>query len=58
MDAWIVAHVGENWLTIYLFLTLLKGIAILTPSVTDDKVVTMLSNMYDAVRKGKAPDEL
>ena len=58
MDAWIVKHLGENWLTIYLALSVLKGLAVLTPSVTDDKIVTMLSNAYKALKGGKAPDEL
>jgi len=58
MDAWLLKFVGENWMTIYLALTMLKGIAIVTPSATDDKIITLLSNAYGAVRKGKVPDEL
>lgn len=58
MDQWLVKHIGENWMTIYLALTLLKGIAILTPSTTDDKIITLLSNLYKAFRKGTPPDDL
>ena len=57
MDAWLLKFIGENWMTLYLTLTLLKGIALLTPSVKDDQIVTLLSNAYGVLRKGRAPDE-
>lgn len=50
--------VGENWMSIYLLLTLLKGIAILTPTVKDDKIVTLFSNMYSTLRSGKVPEKM
>lgn len=58
MDTIILKFVGENWMSIYLLLTLLKGIAILTPSTKDDKIVTLFSNMYGALRSGKVPETL
>jgi hypothetical protein len=58
MDAWLLKVIGENWMSIYLALTLLKGVAILTPSATDDKIITLLSNIYGSLRRGKAPDTL
>ena len=58
MDAWLLKFIGENWMTIYLTLTLLKGVALLTPSVKDDAIVTLLSNAYGVLRKGKAPEEI
>jgi len=58
MDAWLLKFVGDNWMTIYLALTMLKGVALLTPSVKDDQIITLVSQAYGAVRKGKAPDEL
>jgi len=57
MDAIIQKIIGENWMTIYIVLTLLKGIALLTPNVKDDQIITMLSQMYGSFRKGKAPDD-
>lgn len=57
MDAWLLRFVGENWMTLYLAITLLKGVALITPSVTDDKIVTLISEAYGVVRKGKVPDE-
>lgn len=58
MDAWLLRFIGENWMTLYLVLTLMKGAALLTPSVKDDQIVTLLSNAYGVVRKGRAPEEI
>lgn len=56
MDLYIIEFVGKNWLTIFLSLQLLKGIAIITPTVKDDKIVTLLFTMYNALKSGKTPD--
>lgn len=58
MDAWLLKSIGDNWMTIYLVMTLLKGIAIITPWAADDKIITMLSNAYSAIRTGKIPNEI
>ena len=58
MDTIILKFVGENWLTMYLAITILKGVALITPSVTDDKIVTLLSQIYDVLRGGRAPDRI
>jgi len=58
MDAWVLNFVSENWMTLYLFITMLKGVAIITPSVKDDQIVTLLSTAYSVVRKGKVPDAI
>lgn len=58
MDTWLLKIIGENWMTIYIALTLLKGIALLTPTVKDDKIVTLLSTVYSAVRTGRVPDKI
>lgn len=58
MDVIILKIVGENWLTMYLALQLLKGIAIITPSVKDDKIVTLLNQTYDVLRNRRAPDKI
>lgn len=58
MDQWLLRFIGDNWMTIYLSLTLLKGIAIITPWAADDKIITLLSNAYTAVRTGKIPDRI
>ena len=58
MDAWLLKIVGENWMTIYIGLTMLKGIAIITPWAADDKIITLLSGAYTAIRTGRIPDNL
>jgi hypothetical protein len=58
MDLMIIEFVGKNWLTIFLSLQLLKGIAVITPTVKDDKIVTLLFTMYNALKSGKTPDKL
>jgi hypothetical protein len=58
MDVWLLRFVGENWMTMYLAITAMKGIALITPSVVDDKVVTLLSQIYGALRSGKAPERI
>lgn len=58
MDQWLLKSIGENWMTIYLALTLLKGIAIITPWAADDKIVTLLSQAYTVLKGGKAPERL
>ena len=58
MDAWLIRFVGDNWVTLYLIITAMKGVALVTPSVVDDKIVTMLSNVYNVLRGGKAPDRI
>jgi len=58
MDAWLLKIVGENWMSIYLILTLLKGIAIITPSATDDRIISLFSSVYTALRTGKTPESL
>ena len=58
MDTIILKLIGENWLTMYLAITILKGVALITPSVTDDKIVTLLSQIYDVLRGGRAPDRI
>ena len=58
MDTWLLKIVGENWMSIYLLLTLLKGIAIITPSATDDRIISLFSSVYSSLRRGKAPESL
>ena len=58
MDKILLEFVGANWMSLYVLITLLKGAALLTKSTTDDKIVTLLANMYKGMRRGKAPDEI
>lgn len=58
MDVYVLKFVGENWMTLYLIITALKGIALITPSVIDDKIVTLFAQMYSSLRSGKAPERI
>ena len=57
LDIYLVDFVGNNVLSLYVLITLLKGAAMLTKSTKDDKIVTLFSNVFTAVRKGKIPEE-
>lgn len=58
LDKILLEFVGANWMSLYVLITLLKGAAMLTKGTTDDKIVTLLANMYKGVRRGKIPDEV
>ena len=58
LDKYILEFVGGNWMTLYLLFTLLKGIALLTPSVKDDKIITLLAQAWNTLRSGRVPDKL
>ena len=50
VDPYIIEFVGNNWLGITLFLAGLKGVARMTKWAGDDKIYTMLSEMFGAVK--------
>ena len=62
LDSYVVDFVKNNAITLYILLTGLKGMALMTKSTKDDKIVTLLSNMFGAVRgfskTGQKPDTL
>ena len=51
MDAWLLQFVGENWLTMTLFLMFAKGLAEITPGEWDDKIADLFAGMLNFVRK-------
>lgn len=57
MDNWLIDLMKNNIITVWAILQLLKGIAILTPTVKDDKIVTMLQNIYWSIRERKVEKE-
>lgn len=58
MDVWLLKFIGENWMTMYLAITLLKGVAIITPWAADDKIVTLLAQAYTVLKGGKSPERI
>lgn len=56
IDPYVVGFVKNNWVSITLFVALLKGIAVLTPGATDDKIATLIGNLFGMVKpKSKPP---
>lgn len=52
-DPYVIGFIKNNLATISLALGLFKGIAVLTPSTTDDKVATLLQNLFTKAQKGQ-----
>jgi hypothetical protein len=50
MDAWLSEFLSHNMLTLSLCIFLLQGIAKITPWATDDKLTTMLSELFSKVQ--------
>jgi hypothetical protein len=42
-------------MSLYILITLLKGIALITPSNEDNKIVSLIAQIYKTLRSGKAP---
>ena len=57
LDQYILAFVGQNWLTMSVALALLKAIALMTPGTKDDKIHTLLSNLFYQIRGKTPPNE-
>ncbi|HUV77064.1 MAG TPA: hypothetical protein VMW06_03295 [Desulfobacterales bacterium] len=53
LDPIVIAFVKNNLVTIGLFLGFLKGLAKITPGTTDDKIATLLTNLFNSVKPGK-----
>jgi len=58
VDKYILEFVSNNWLTMYLVITALKGIALITPSVVDNKIITLLTQTYSVLRGGTLPEKI
>jgi hypothetical protein len=54
MDNWLIEHLKDNLITIWAILEILRGAAWLTPTVKDDKVITLLQNIYWGIREKRA----
>ena len=53
LDPYIVEFISNNWMALTILLTFLKGIAMMTKSTTDDKIVTMFANLFGSLRGKK-----
>ena len=52
-NLYIVDFISNNWMAITISLTLLKGFAMMTKSTVDDKIWTMLNNLFSGLRGKK-----
>ena len=58
MDAWILAHLKGNMLTLSLIVYFLKAWAILHPSVKDDQVWTLGKLIYNTLSSAVIPKKI
>lgn len=49
----ILEFISKNWIALMIVINTLQGIAWLTPSVKDDKVVTLIKQTFDGIRNFK-----
>lgn len=54
LDQYVNAAISGNWLTISIFLTLLKGWAMISTNATDNKIHELLSGLFTQIRGGKS----
>lgn len=54
MDNWLINILKDNIITVWAILELLRGVAWLTPTTKDDRVITLLQNIYWGIRERKA----
>jgi hypothetical protein len=58
MDHYIINFFKDNMITIWLFVNVMKGIAILHPGVKTDKISELLNLVYDGLRSGGVPKKV
>lgn len=58
LDQYLLEFISGNWLSLYVLITALKGIAIITPNVKDDKIITLFINLYETLKTKKPPDKI
>jgi len=52
-DPYLTSFLKGNWQTLLLLFGLLKGLAVLTPGTTDDKIITMIQNIFTQTKNGE-----
>lgn len=53
MDAWLLAFVKKNLVTLGVGIMFLKGLAKMTPWSHDDSIVELISGAFSQIRNGK-----
>jgi len=52
LDPYLTEFLKGNWQSLLLLFGILKGIAIMTPNTEDDKIVTMIQNLFTRAKDG------
>jgi len=55
IDQHVTHFISNNWITLTLFLGLLKSVAMVTKNTTDNAIHTLLSNVFNQIRGKPAP---
>lgn len=58
VDDLLITFFKDNCITIYVVLMAFQGAAYATKSVTDDKISTLLWQVFRAIRAGRLPDKI
>ena len=45
LDPYVVEFIKGNWISLMMFLVLLRGIAKMTPTIHDDRIATLLGRV-------------
>ena len=53
LDPYLESLIKGNWQTLLFLFGFLKGVALLTPGTMDDKIVTMVQNLFTSTKKVK-----
>ena len=53
----ILEFISKNWIAIMVTINTLQGIAWLTPSIKDDKVVTLIKQTFESIRNIRSSDK-
>ena len=53
----ILEFISKNWIALMIVINTLQGIAWLTPSVKDDKVVTLIKQTFDGIRNFRSDNK-
>ena len=51
MDAYLIEFVSQNWLSLTVFLTALKGLSKITPWAWDDTIASLLFGVFTSIRE-------
>jgi len=57
-DKVLLEFIGGNWMSLYVLITLAKGLALATPSVVDNQIITLLGQAFEVLRGKRTVESL